>query len=256
MALRHLTDRKAGIRMGGHWYCSSACFATAAEEKLIQQLKPVPVRKHVPRMPLALVLVARGWLTDKQVHLAMNLHRETGADIREVLLWLGVVNEKQITAAQATQWGCPVFAVNKGLVRTGVQIPPTLAKLYSVMPLHHFAAKNRLLVGFVQGVEYGLLYTLEQMTGYATEPCFITPTDFVQQMQQLDKMNDLRGEGEKRASEQVFADIRMPVEMARVLCRQAIDIEADEAVIGKCRDYIWARLSNATTLVDLLFKTA
>ena len=40
LALRHLSARKAGIRMHDSWYCSSRCFRSAAEQEILRLLKP------------------------------------------------------------------------------------------------------------------------------------------------------------------------------------------------------------------------
>jgi hypothetical protein len=43
--------------------------------------------------------------------------------------------------------------------------------------------------------------------------------------------------------------------MARDLCRVALETEADEAVMGRSKDYLWVRLKRGPKAVDLLFKT-
>jgi hypothetical protein len=42
--------------------------------------------------------------------------------------------------------------------------------------------------------------------------------------------------------------------MARILSSYSVHLEADEAVIGKCKEYLWARLKCGPRDVDLLFK--
>ena len=51
-----------------------------------------------------------------------------------------------------------------------------------------------------------------------------------------------------------FESIQTPAEIARVLCSSSLEIEADEALIGKCKEYLWARLKSGPKAVDLLFK--
>jgi hypothetical protein len=68
LALRHLSARKAGIRMLGNWYCSSRCFRSAAEQEVLRLLKPgMEQVAHVSRMPLGLNLISRGLLTIEQL---------------------------------------------------------------------------------------------------------------------------------------------------------------------------------------------
>ena len=45
-------------------------------------------------------------------------------------------------------------------------------------------------------------------------------------------------------------------ESARILCSYGVNLEADEAIIGRCKEYIWTRLNYGSQKVDLLFKAA
>lgn len=249
LALRHLSARKAGIRMHDSWYCSSRCFTSAAEQE-ISRLLTSETRQttHVSSMPLGLDLISRGLLTIEQLRKATNEQKEAGGEIGEILVRQGSVSEKQVTGIRATQWGCHVFAVPKHAVRIGVNIPSTLIQVYSMIPVHYVAATNLLLVGFVYGIEYGLLYAIERMTGCKTKPCFVTPSDFQIQMQQREQLQDFAPQ------EMTFESIQSPAEIARILCSSSLEIEADEAFIGKCKQYLWARLRCGTKSVDLLFK--
>ena len=81
--------------------------------------------------------------------------------------------------------GLPSLYGAEHAVRTEINIPSTLIQIYSMIPVHYVAATNLLLVGFVHGIEYGLLYAIEQITGCKTKPCFVTPSDFQIQMQHI-----------------------------------------------------------------------
>ena len=79
LALRHLSTRKAGIRMHGNWYCSSRCFQSATEQEVLRLLKPgteLPAR--VERMPLGLSLISHGFLTIEQLKKATDEQKEVG----------------------------------------------------------------------------------------------------------------------------------------------------------------------------------
>jgi hypothetical protein len=241
--------------MGDCWYCSSRCFQSAAEAELSQLLASGHEQaNHVSRMPLGLILIGRGLLTGEQLKEAIGEQKEVGGEIGELLVRQGAVSEKQVAAVRATQWGCPVFAVEKHAVQTQVHIPPTLIQAYSVIPIHHVAATNLLLVGFVHGIEYGLLCAVERMTGCKTEPCFVTPSDFQLQMQLRNQLLERLGDTALR--EVKFEEVQTPAEMARIVRDYEVDLEAEEAIIGKCKEYLWARLKCGPKTVDLLFKTA
>jgi hypothetical protein len=253
LALRHLSARKAGIRMHGSWYCSSRCFRWAAEREVLQLLKPATEQPaHLSRMPLGLNLISHGLLTIVQLKKATDEQKEAGGEIGELLVRQGSVSEKQVTAVRAAEWGCPVFAVPKQAIPIGISLPSTLMRIYSMIPVHYVVRTNLLLVGFVHNVEYGLLYAIEQITGCETKPCFVTPSDFQTQMQQQQK--ELERSGFTPARELKFESIQTAEEIARTLCTSGLEIEADEAFIGKCKEYLWVRLTSELQAVDLLFR--
>jgi Type II secretion system (T2SS), protein E, N-terminal domain len=212
------------------------------------QAVSIALATRAPRMPLGLSLLSRGLITTKQLKKAAGEQKETGAEIAEILVRQQAVSEKQVTDIRAAEWGCPVFALPEHPVEVGVRIPSTLLEAYSMIPVHFAPATNLLLIGFVHGIDYGLLYTVERLTGCKTKPCFVTPSSFQLRMQQTRQMP----KSSTKASS--FEAIQSPAEIARTLCTTGLDIEADEAFIGRCREYMWARLKCRLTSVDLLFK--
>jgi Type II secretion system (T2SS), protein E, N-terminal domain len=253
MALRQLSARKAGIRMRDAWYCSSSCFASVAEKEFSALLKlGVEQGSHVVRMPLGLVLISRGLLTSAQLREANEELKEVGGEIGELLVRRGAVTERQVTSVRAAQWGCAVFTMPKQLEPTRIHIPMAFIKACSAIPLHYVGARKLLLVGFVQAVEYGLLYAIEQMTGCKTQPCFVTPSEFRTLIESHE--DSLKQVESSPASEVIFETMQPPEEMARILCGYGVELEAEEAMIAKCKEYLWARLTSGTREVNLLFK--
>jgi hypothetical protein len=253
LTLGHLSAQKAGIKMRGCWYCSSSCFTSAAEVRLSELMMQEPAQaSHVSRMPLGLIFVSRGLLTSAQVREAVDEQKEAGGEIGEILVRRGLLSEMQVTAARAGQWSCPVFAVPPRVMQTEIQIPEALAHFHSAIPLHYVTATKRLLVGFVHGVEYGLLYVIEQMTGCKTQPCFVTPSDFETQIQL--RQLALERSGNAKPAGITFESVKAPAEMARILCSYVVDLEADEAMICRYREHFWTRLKCGPKEVDLLFE--
>jgi hypothetical protein len=253
MALRNFSAKKAGIKMNEGWYCSSSCFTTAAEKKVTELLKSSTERTvRSPRMPLGLSLINRGMLTRTQFKAAADKQKEVGGEIGEILVKNGSVSEEQVTSVLAALWGCPVFTVPKNIAQSGVRIPSSLIQLYSAIPLHYVAATKVLLVGFVHGVEYGLLYAIEQITGCKTQPCFVTRSEFQAQMEHIKLAEEQLGEIAPRGVS--IENVQNPGEMASILCGYGVDLEAEEASIGKCMEFVWARLKSGSKEFDLLFR--
>jgi hypothetical protein len=51
-----------------------------------------------------------------------------------------------------------------------------------------------------------------------------------------------------------FEGVHSSAEIASILCSYGVHLEADEAAIEKCKEYLWARLKSGPKEVDLLFK--
>ena len=252
LILRQLTTGKTRIKMHGSCFCSSACFVSAAEAELTRLLALNNAQpEHIARMSLAHILISRGSLTNEQFRAALDDQKETGGEIGRVLTRLGFVSESQLTAVRALQWGCPVFPLTGQGNLSSVRIPAPLIRVYSMIPLHYTPARNLLLVGFVDSIEYGLLYLIERITGYKTEPCFISMADFQVRLNEWTMAQEQQGVAnqDESASERSGT----PAEMAQTLRDCAVEGELEEAVIGRFKDYLWARLKFRSKDVDFLF---
>jgi hypothetical protein len=253
LTLRQISARKRGIGLGSSWYCSSGCFSFAATEQISNLLMAESVSgNHLSRMPLGLILVDSGHLTHEQFRIAVEEQKNEGGEIGEVLIRHSFATEKQVTSARAAQWGCPIFAAPKRLAKMLVQIPSILFKTYAMVPLHYGTATNRLLIGFVHGIDYGALYTIEQMTGCKTQPCFVTPGDYQTQIQQ-----ERAETGEPGILKALIVDVaKSPAEMAESIYSCCIEIGAIEVLFARCKDHLWARLKAGPKTTDILFKVS
>jgi hypothetical protein len=247
---RHLATRKVGVTMQGCWFCSYGCFNSIATARLRQLSVTTPAQStRTMRMPLSLILINRGCLTQEQSKLATIEQGQTGVEIGDTLIRLGFVDEKDVVSARSIQWDCPVFSAAThplSFQHRSTHIPLTLLYTHSMAPLHYIAATNTLLIGFIYSVEYAVLYAVEQMTGCRTKACLITPSDFELQMHRRTEQpppNDL-----------TFDNVQGPSKMAHVLCNYGALLNADEISIGRCREYLWARMNTPTGLSNLLFK--
>ena len=126
------------------------------------------------RMPLGLLLVARGCITTVQWRMAREQQLARGGTMAGILHELHFASEHEVAAAVATQWGCPVYSAKLQPSEIEAHIPSALMQLIAMAPVHYAPRPNRLLVGFVHRIEHRVLRTIEDMTSCLTEPCFIT----------------------------------------------------------------------------------
>jgi hypothetical protein len=249
LIMRTVGQSQVGIRVGSQWYCSLDCFAGGTRAYFTKASSGrVLEMPHSPRMPIGLVMLSKGYLTDAQLRAAMAQSRLHGEELERTLLRLGLANEGQLAASKAAQWGHPVFAQDGVGQPVEADIPPTLLRWNSAVPLHYSIKAKRVLLGFVDRVEHSLLDSIEQITGCRVDPCFITPTKFTEQMALLSNGQDYE--------EAVLSDSLSPSQMSKTMAAFAVEISATEASFAQNRSFLWARLSGRRRKVDLLFRCA
>ncbi len=247
MLMRIVAQSQVGIRVGQLWYCSVACFAEAAIGRFsMLSAERIVEMPHSPRLSIGLAMLSKGYLTDEQLRFAMTQSQLTGEELEVMLVRLGLANEWQLTSARAAQWGCPVLGQDRMGQPVEADIPVALLQTYSAAPLHYSVTGKRLVLGFVYRVEHSLLVSLEQITGCRAEPCFITPTEFREQMARLTPAPDYE--------EATFEDSLTPTQMAKTLGSRAIEVSAREASFAHSRNFVWARLSGKRRKIDMLFR--
>jgi hypothetical protein len=246
MLMRIVAQSQVGIRVGQLWYCGVDCFAESAFNRFTTLSSGRVVEMpHSPRLSIGLAMLSKGYLTNEQLRFAMAQSQSLGERLEVALVRLGLANEWQLTSARAAQWGYPVLGQDRMGRAVEADIPPTLLRAYSAAPLHYSAAARRLVLGFVYRVEHSLLVSMEQITGCRVEPCFITPTEFEEQMARLTAAPEYE--------ESTFDDSLTPGQMARTLGRLAVEVSAREARFAHSRNYAWARLSGKRGKIDVIF---
>ena len=245
--LMRSVQSRVGINVGQAWYCSMDCFAAAARTMFTSLCGGTVLEMpHVPRRSIGLVLLAKGTLTDEQLRSALAQSKLRGEELEETLIRLGLASERQLTAARAAQWGYPVLGQDRVGQPVQADVPSILLQTCTAAPLHYSVAAKRFLLGFVYRVEHSLLNALEQMTECRAEPCFITPTEYVEQMERLTAVPD--------CEEVVFENPQTPAQMAKTTAGFAVEIGAREARFAQCREYVWSRLAGKRRKIDVLFR--
>ncbi len=242
--------RREGVSVSEDWFCSADCFEEAVEVKFAQLLS-TRVRLEETRrarMPLGLLLVSRGAITEEQLRTAVDRQRELGVNIGQAIQLLGFATQEQVTSAVAAQWGCPVFTIKSKSLPTNVRIPRTLLELYGILPVHFAEAGRKLMMGCVRGVHHQVLHMIEQMTECSTTPCFIAARQFEMHLPSFLRSCDNQ--------EVTFERTSSSLEMARIARNYLLQLGADQVRFGICRDYLWTRFSSRTKEFDVLFRQA
>lgn len=244
------------MRLHGAQYCRAECLELALIEILRE--RPAPHRRPAPRrIPLGLLLLSRQQLTADQLRFALEAQREAScADsippcTKKIGAWLqelGFVTEQQVTAALARQWSRPLLQsrLMTPASRRFPPIPSRLLECFQMMPADVCEPSRTLLMAFSDGIDYPVLYAIEQMLGCRTEPCLVPPSTLRTALQSL---------AQERASGEInFDRVRDAGECAHIVANYASTVKAEEVRLARCGEYFWFRLElQRREAVTLLF---
>lgn len=244
---RRLRWRNGGIRLHGAWYCGPQCFESAACLHLSRVVRDVPTDEPVHhRIPLGLLLLSRGEVTNAQLRSALEAQRSSGRErIGHWLEQLGFVTASQVTAALGLQWACPVLPAARLEADCAGLIPYRLLERFRMVPVRLVAARKALYVAFSDGVHYPALYAIEQMLGYRTEACLIPGAVLETLLAQLD--------GQKGDQNFVFDGPSHAADMARITTGYALKLGVTGVRISVLSGYVWVRMEAERAIANLLF---
>lgn len=177
----HLWRNRAVPVFEGRWACSEECtqaMVTAALNRELSGAQSTPVQ-HRHRLPLGLLLLSQGQITQEQLKSALEAQRKAGhGKLGSWLMKLHGIKEQVITRALGIQWGCPVFAVGDHQSETIAPILPRLfIEAFGILPVR-VAAGQILYVGFEDRVDPCLTLSLERMTKLRVEAGLLRGSEF------------------------------------------------------------------------------
>ena len=246
LMMRCVPGSRLGIFVRDTWYCSPDCFAAAARTTMaLLSSRSVVEMPRNPRLSLGLALLSKDLLTEDQLRSATLMSQREGVSLEVTLLETGLATEKNLAVARAVQWGYPVLAQDLSGQLVQSDLPSTLLRAYSAVPLHYSPKGKRLVLGFVRRVEHSFLQSIEQITGFRAEPCFITPAEFNEQMERV--------AAPAGYEEALVEEPRDVAQMARKLGGFAVEFNAIEVRFTKCNPFIWARIWGRRGTVDVIF---
>jgi hypothetical protein len=165
----------------GKWACSPACMqelvATAVQREIVEMGDRPPLHRH--RVPLGLLLLSQGAITQEQLKRALAAQKENGSGrLGEWLVAQGSVTEGRVTQALGSQWNCPVLAVDhhdpSGMAAV---VPRLLVDSFGALPLR-LAGRGLLYVAFEDKIDRCMTLAVERMTGLKVEAGVLRGSEF------------------------------------------------------------------------------
>jgi hypothetical protein len=225
-----------GTFLQGAFYCQPQCLETALVNQLSRLRVMAPTPPPPNRIPLGLLMVARGKLTYQEVRAALEAQRRARyGKIGEWIEKLGFASEQEVTNALALQWGCPVAtSFDPFTIQSLGSIPLPILEAFQMVPLNYVAPTNTLNLAFGERVDHGALYAIEKILGCRTQPCVAERKSVARQ---LDAMREL-----PRPSDVEFGPMHELSEMARIAASYTARLSPEEVRLSRIGRFIWLRL--------------
>ena len=228
--------RPNGTYLQGAFYCQPQCLETALINQLgrLRVMAPPPLPPN--RIPLGLLMVARGKLTHLEVRAALEAQRRARyGKIGEWIEKLGFATEQEVTSALALQWGCPVaVSVDPSTVQSLGNIPLPILEAFQMLPLNYASASNTLYLAFGERVDHAALYAIEKILACRTQPCVAGRKSIACQLESLGQL--------PRPTDVEFGPMHDLAEMARIAASYTARLSPEEVRLSRIGRFIWLRL--------------
>ncbi len=232
----HKRHRPSGTFLQGIYYCQPRCLETALVGQLSRLRVMAPSTQPPNRIPLGLLMVARGKLSYVEVRAALEAQRRARyGKIGEWIEKLGFATEQEVTSALALQWGCPVASSfdASSIVSPG-SIPLPILEAFQMLPLNYVSSTNTLYLAFGERVDHAALYAIERILDCRSQPCVAGRKSIARQ---LDFMRQL-----PRPSDVEFGPMSDLAEMGRIASSYTARLSPEQVRLSRIGRFIWLRM--------------
>lgn len=232
----HLWRSRSVPVFEGKWNCSAECTAArlrAAVQRELGGRAGGPAR-HRHRLPLGLLMLEQGWITERQLRTAVENQRASGAGrIGQWLITKEGVSEQSVTRALGLQWSCPVLPLpTHDAEALAPVLPRFFVDAFGALPLR-LAGGKVLYLGFEDRLDPILALSLERLSGLRVECGIVATSQFAPAHARMLESSFPAVELIEAASEVV---------LVRALARRIEQIRPVESRLVRVHDCLWLRL--------------
>jgi hypothetical protein len=239
---QRLRHRPEGAFLQGLFYCQPQCLETALIGHLSRLRVMAPSAQPPNRIPLGLLMVARGQLTYIEVRAALEAQRRSRHEkIGEWIEKLGFASEQEVTTALALQWGCPVASsFDPSTIHSPGRIPLSILEAFQMLPFNYVVSTNTLCLAFGERVDHAALYAIEKILDCRTQPCVAERKSIARQLESMRQL--------PRPSDVEFGPMNDLAEMARIASSYTARLSPEQVRLSRIGRFIWLRLEVGTKL--------
>jgi hypothetical protein len=235
----HLWRSRSTPVFEGQWSCSAECTGERIRAAVRRELggRGAVQERHRHRLPLGLLMLEQGWITEKQLRSAVENQRAHGAGrIGQWLMAREGVAEQMVTRALGLQWSCPVLPLSAHDANAlAPMLPRFLVDAFGALPLR-LAGTRVLYLGFEDRLDPILALALERISGLRVETGIVATSQFAPAHARMLESAFPQVELMEAASEPI---------LARALTRRIEQIRPVEARLARVHDCLWLRLWTA-----------
>jgi len=154
------------------WCCSAECMGERVRLAVSREMNGRGPHgdEHRHRVPLGLVMLEQGWITQVQLREALRAQRNAGGGrLGQWLVSQQGVSEQLVTRALGLQWSCPVLSIEThDLESLSAALPRLFVDAFGALPLR-LAGTRILYIGFEEQLDPALALAIERMSGLRIE---------------------------------------------------------------------------------------
>lgn len=176
------------------WACTTKCLLAMVQAAISREVgdgqrEGVDLR-HRHRVPLGLLLLAQGWITQPQLQKALEAQRahgegQSGAKIGDWLVSQCGLGPEMVTRGLSVQWQCPVLTTEGfSPAAMALALPKAFIERFGVLPLR-IAGSKILYVVFQDHLDASSAFAAERMSGLRTESGLVVEERFREARERL-----------------------------------------------------------------------
>ncbi len=226
------------------WCCGTACLQARVAHAVRRETRREPARRrHDHRIPLGLLLLSSGLITQADLSRALHVQRHSGERIGQILTRECGVPERKVAAALATQWSCPMWEVSGSLNRMAAVAPRAVLERGGIVPLRLFEGghadalsfpyETRMAIAFAHAIDPQVVFALRWMHDVAVDAGVAAASQWLDGQQRV-----LQAAGVPCEEVACSSTMEMELAMVRALRR----MQPVESRWARVHDVYWLRL--------------
>lgn len=235
-------NRRRPPKYENHVFCSDKCLLSYFEKEISDKWRRLKAeqKRRIPRPKIGTILMQNAFITRDQLNEAVQLQTKMQEGrLGEWLLKLGFVDEHQVTAALAKQYGLPMINLNNPVANKDAvrMIPGRVAKCSGLVPVGIDERQSLLRVAVCAPVDFQSQEAIRRMVRMGLSP-YIGEQSAIQQLwerfyepEELDFSNL-----------PTYGSLDELLEVGRKIVLRAIDRHAMDIQAELLHDFFWIRL--------------